>query len=102
MATVYRHHRDCRNDSTLDLSQTPYTSRCTSRRNDATHNRPPNIHTQSVKSADTVSATTRVYDALKKINARNRHIVFYTIGLLLKEMITAASIQDRDGGRGNL
>lgn len=57
---------------------------------------------QSVKGADTVSAETRGYDGGKKINARKRHIVVDTIGLLLVVMVTAASVQDRDGGRGIL
>lgn len=35
----------------------------------------------------------------KKINGRKRHIVTDTIGLLLVVMVTAASVQDRDGGR---
>jgi len=54
------------------------------------------------RGADTVSAATRGYDAGKKINGRKRHIVVDTIGLLLIVMVTAASIQDRDGGRGIL
>ena len=42
------------------------------------------------------------YDAGKKINGRKRHIVTDTIGLLLVVMVTAASVQDRDGGRAIL
>ena len=57
---------------------------------------------QSVKGADTVPSASRGYDAGKKINGRKRHIVLDTIGLLLVVMITAASVQDRDGGRGIL
>jgi len=60
------------------------------------------VDSQSVKGADTVSAETRGYDAGKKINGRKRHIVVDTIGLLLVVMVTAASVQDRDGGRGIL
>jgi transposase len=60
------------------------------------------VDSQSVKGADTVSTGTRGYDAAKKINGRKRHIVVDTIGLLLVVMVTAASIQDRDGGRGIL
>ena len=41
-------------------------------------------------------------DKGKKINGRKRHIVCDTIGLLLVVMVTAASVQDRDGGRGIL
>ena len=60
------------------------------------------IDSQSVKGADTVSQITRGYDAGKKINGRKRHIVTDTMGLLLVVMVTAASVQDRDGGRGIL
>lgn len=60
------------------------------------------VDSQSVKGADTVSACTRGYDAGKKINGRKRHIVVDTIGLLLVVMVTTASVQDRDGGRGIL
>lgn len=60
------------------------------------------VDSQSVKGADTVSKATRGYDAGKKINGRKRHIVCDTLGLLLVVMVTAASIQDRAGGRGIL
>jgi transposase len=60
------------------------------------------VDSQSVKGADTVSKATRGYDAGKKINGRKRHIVTDTLGLLLVVMVTAASIQDRAGGRGIL
>ncbi|MGH2761558.1 MAG: transposase, partial [Thermoleophilaceae bacterium] len=60
------------------------------------------VDSQSVKGADTVSGCTRGYDAGKKLNGRKRHIVVDTIGLLLVVMVTAASVQDRDGGRGIL
>ena len=60
------------------------------------------VDSQSLKGADTVSAATRGYDAGKKINGRKRHIVTDTMGLLLVVMVTAASVQDRDGGRGIL
>lgn len=56
------------------------------------------VDAQSVKGADTVGADTRGYDAGKKVNGRKRHIVVDTTGLLLLVMVTAASVQDRDGG----
>ncbi len=57
------------------------------------------VDSQSVKGADTVGRDSRGYDAGKKINGRTRHIVTDTLGLLLVVMVTAASVQDRDGGR---
>ena len=57
------------------------------------------VDAQSVKGAATVGSGTRGYDAGKKVNGRERHIVVDTTGLLLVVMVTAASVQDRDGGR---
>jgi transposase len=60
------------------------------------------VDAQSVKAADTVPAATRGYDAGKKVNGRKRHIVVDTLGLLIVVMVTAARVQDRDGGRSAL
>lgn len=57
------------------------------------------VDSASVKAAETVGASTRGYDAGKKINRRKRHIAVDTLGLLLCVLVTAASIQDRDGAR---
>jgi transposase len=56
------------------------------------------IDSQSVRGADTVPATTRGYDAGKKVNGRKRHIAVDTGGLLLAVVVTIAGIQDRDAG----
>jgi transposase len=55
------------------------------------------IDSQSVKAADTVSAASRGFDGGKKINGRKRHIAVDACGLLLAVVVTAASVQDRDG-----
>lgn len=57
------------------------------------------IDAQVVKGADTVGAGSRGYDAGKKTNGRKRHAIVDTVGLLLMVVITAASVQDRDGAR---
>ena len=57
------------------------------------------VDAQSVKAADTVGKATRGYDAGKKVNGRKRHVVVDTLGLLVVVLVTAASVQDRDGGR---
>lgn len=41
----------------------------------------------------------RGYDAGKKLNGRKHHILVDTLGLLLAVVVTAASVQDRDGAR---
>jgi putative transposase len=55
------------------------------------------IDSQSVKTADT--AQHRGYDAGKKINARKRHILVNTIGLILMVVVHVGNIQDRDGAK---
>jgi transposase len=55
------------------------------------------IDSQSVKAADTVGAASRGFDGGKKINGRKRHIAVDTMGLVLTVIVTAASVQDRDG-----
>jgi transposase len=57
------------------------------------------IDSQSVKAADTVSKDSRGYDAGKKIEGRKRHIAVDVMGLILCVVVTAASVQDRDGAR---
>ena len=57
------------------------------------------IDSQSVKAADTVPKASRGWDNAKKVNGRKRHIAVDTTGLLLAVVITAASVQDRDGAR---
>ena len=57
------------------------------------------VDAQSVKAADTVGASSRGFDAGKKVNGRKRHIVVDTIGLLIVVLVTTAAVQDRDGGR---
>lgn len=55
------------------------------------------IDSQSVRAAQTVPVTSRGYDAGKKVTGRKRHIAVDTLGLLLCVLVTAASVQDRDG-----
>jgi transposase len=57
------------------------------------------IDSQSVRAAQTVPRASRGYDAGKKVNGRKRHIAVDTLGLLLGVLVTAASVQDRDGAR---
>jgi putative transposase len=41
----------------------------------------------------------RGFDKAKLINGRERHLFVDTLGLLLAVVVTAASVQDRDGAR---
>ena len=56
------------------------------------------VDSQTVPGASTVGTATRGYDAGKKVNGRKRHLVVDTLGLLVVVAVTAASVQDRDGG----
>ena len=100
--TVYGYFRDWRKDGTLDRVHDALREQV--RVKHEARNPEPSagiVYSQSVKGADTVSTDTRGYDAGKKINGRKRHIVVDTIGLLVV-MVSAASVQDRDGARGTL
>lgn len=55
------------------------------------------IDSQTVRAAETVSAGACGYDAGKKTKGQKRHIAVDTLGLLLTVIVTAASVQDRDG-----
>jgi transposase len=57
------------------------------------------IDSQSVKAAGTVGKDSRGYDAGKKIEGRKRHLAVDVMGLVLAVVVTAASVQDRDGAR---
>jgi len=55
------------------------------------------IDSQSVKT--TATSGVKGFDAGKKIQGRKRHILVDTMGLLMVVVITAASVQDRDGAK---
>jgi transposase len=52
------------------------------------------VDSQSVRAAATVPASSRGYDAGKKVPGRKRHIVVDCLGLLLAVMVTTASVHD--------
>lgn len=57
------------------------------------------IDAQSVKTSGNVAESSQGIDAGKKIKGRKRHIATDTIGLLLAAVVTAASVQDTNGGK---
>jgi transposase len=102
--TVYGYFADWRDDGTLDRIHDTLREqlRAKAKKKDgAPRSAEPSagiIDSQSLRGADTVGRDTRGYDAGKKVQGRKRHIVTDTLGLLLVVVVTAASVQDRDGG----
>jgi transposase len=97
--TVYWHFKRWRDDGSLDALHDALRSKVREAEGRQAQPTAAIIDAQSVKGADTVGRATRGYDAGKKVNGRKRHIVVDTIGLLVIVMVTAASVQDRDGAR---
>ena len=58
------------------------------------------IHAQSIKNAEKGGAhiDPNGYDAGKKVKGKKRHVLVDTEGMLPHAIVTAADIQDRDGG----
>ena len=50
-------------------------------------------------SKTTAVAGIRGYDKGKQVNGRKRHLLVDTLGLLMAVVVTAASVQDRDGAK---
>jgi putative transposase len=58
------------------------------------------VDRQSVKTAD--QGGERGFDGGKLVNGRKRHLLVDAMGLLLVVLVTAASVQDRDGAKAVL
>lgn len=55
------------------------------------------LDSQSVKTAE--GGKERGYDAAKNVTGRKRHLIVDTLGLVMLVVVTAASVQERDGAK---
>lgn len=95
--SVYYYFRIWRDDGTWQRIHD--TVRAMVRRRAGRHKHPTAgcLDSQSVKT--TAVAGIRGYDKGKQVNGRKRHLLVDTLGLLMAVVVTAASVQDRDGAK---
>jgi putative transposase len=95
--SVYGYFRQWREDHTWQRIHD--TLRAQLRRRAGRHKQPTAgcLDSQSVKT--TAVPGMRGFDKAKLVNGRKRHVLVDTLGLLMAVVVTAASVQDRDGAR---
>lgn len=97
--TVYHYFRQWNRDGTLNRMHNGLREQVRLAEGRDAEPSAASLDSQTVRAAETVAKTRRGYDGGKKLNGTKTHIAVDTCGLLLAVLVTAASVQDREGGR---